>query len=163
MNYKKGFTLLEIVIVVAIIGILTGVIIAILSSSRSKGSDAKITAHLKSMIAQSQLFTGANSAVTATTTAPTGVAGGNLFTDSTVINNSLYKFTRALPTGTVVYYAANGVSPLSGGLWAFAASTSTGSFCVDYNGVGIIQTPTVMTAGNASTIYPNLATLYTCN
>ncbi|MEK7162960.1 MAG: type II secretion system protein [Patescibacteria group bacterium] len=43
---KKGFTLIEILIVVAIIGLLTSVVLVGLGSSRAKGRDARRTADL---------------------------------------------------------------------------------------------------------------------
>lgn len=165
MNKNKGFTLLELMVVIAITAIVSTIIITWLGSSKSRGADSKIMSHLRSMTSQAQLFVGANTAVVATTaTIPlTGAAGGSLFTDTNA-TNSLYRLANGLPTNTAVYYAKNGISPLAGGYWAFAASLSTGSFCVDYTGVGkISNTGTAMTTATASTIYPNLAGSYSCN
>jgi len=162
MNKNKGFTLLELLVVIAIIGILASIIMAMLGSSKNKGNDSRVQSQLKSMVSQAQLYTGASTAVTATTTAISGANPGNLFT-STLANNSLYRLTSSLPSGTVVYYGKDGNSPLAGGLWAFAASTSNGSVCIDYTGVLKSNTAgTSMTTVTASTHWVNLAGSFAC-
>ncbi|MDQ5961882.1 MAG: ral secretion pathway protein [Patescibacteria group bacterium] len=47
---KKGFTILELLIVVAIIGLLSAVVLAALNSSRSKGRDAKRIEEIRQII-----------------------------------------------------------------------------------------------------------------
>ncbi len=81
-HQQKGFTLLELMVVIAIIGILSAIVLAFLGSSKSRGSDAKIQSQLKSMVSQAQVFVGANASVSATLTAitfPVGTAGGDTF------------------------------------------------------------------------------------
>ena len=46
---KKGFTLIELLVVVAIVGVLSSVVLASLSSARSKGRDAKRISEMKSL------------------------------------------------------------------------------------------------------------------
>lgn len=53
---KKGFTVLELLIVIAIIGILSAIVLAATSSSRSKGSDAAIQNELIQARNQIELF-----------------------------------------------------------------------------------------------------------
>ena len=121
------------------------------------------------MKAQANLFTGGTTAAVAATnvlaSAVTGAAGGNLFTDNTLADNSLYTLINGLPTGTVVYYASGTVAtgyPSVGGTWAIAASTSTGSTCVDYTGVSVSNS-TVLTTSNGATDFPHISTVNTCN
>lgn len=47
---KKGFTILELLIVIAIIGLLSAVVLAALNSSRSKGRDAKRIEEIRQII-----------------------------------------------------------------------------------------------------------------
>jgi len=65
---QKGFTLIELLVVIAIIGILSSIVLASLSSARSKGTDAAITSTLSNMRAQAELFASDNNGVYSTTT-----------------------------------------------------------------------------------------------
>lgn len=55
-NFTKGFTLIELLVVIAIIGILSSIVLASLSSARTKGEDAAIKANLANMRAQAELY-----------------------------------------------------------------------------------------------------------
>ncbi|HUD02706.1 MAG TPA: prepilin-type N-terminal cleavage/methylation domain-containing protein, partial [Candidatus Paceibacterota bacterium] len=46
---KKGFTLIELMVVIAIIGILASIIMVSLSSAQSKGRDAKRVADIRTI------------------------------------------------------------------------------------------------------------------
>lgn len=54
--HAKGFTVLELLIVIAIIGVLSTIILVALGGSREKATNAKIVAQLSSMRTQSELF-----------------------------------------------------------------------------------------------------------
>jgi prepilin-type N-terminal cleavage/methylation domain-containing protein len=170
MNKNKGFTLIELLVAIGIIALLLTVVLVAVSNARAKGNDRKIQSQLKSMSSQAQLFTGTISAVAPTATnvsAFTGTPGGNLFTDTTVSNKSLYALIAKLPSPTTVYYASENKAPFAGGKWFLAATTSTGAYCMDYAGAaktytGSQPTTSVSTWTQAG-VFPNAnATNYSC-
>jgi len=55
MNKNKGFTLIELLVVIAIIGILSSVVLASLSSARTKGQVAAIQSTMSSLRAQAEV------------------------------------------------------------------------------------------------------------
>ena len=61
-NFKKGFTLLELLIVVAIIALLTALVLGYLGSARNKGNDAGIKENLRNANAQAEIFWSTNTA-----------------------------------------------------------------------------------------------------
>lgn len=64
MKQKKlssGFTLLELLVVVAIIGILTAVVMISTSTSRKKGQDSSIKSQMVSLRSQAELYFSINS------------------------------------------------------------------------------------------------------
>lgn len=56
MERKRGFTLIEVLVVVAIIGILSSIVLASMSGARSKGRDAKRVADIKQLQLALQLY-----------------------------------------------------------------------------------------------------------
>lgn len=57
---QKGFTLIELLVVIAIIGILSSIVLASLSSARTKGEDAAIISTLSNMRVQAELYYSSN-------------------------------------------------------------------------------------------------------
>ncbi|MEO5635181.1 MAG: prepilin-type N-terminal cleavage/methylation domain-containing protein, partial [Candidatus Paceibacterota bacterium] len=51
-NKKAGFTLIELLMVVAIIGLLSAIVLAALTSARSKGNDGAVKANLRNALSQ---------------------------------------------------------------------------------------------------------------
>lgn len=127
-NFKKGFTLIELLVVIAIIGILSSIVLASLSSARTKGEDAAIESSLSNMRAQAELYYSTNSNY--------GVSASDCTTAATI-------FTSATSTGSLrnllTGVTARGVTPAcfsSATGWAVGAPLKTSGqyYCVDSAG-----------------------------
>ena len=57
---RTGFTLIELLVVIAIIGILSSVVLASLSTARSKSADAAVKSVLSSARSQAELYASSN-------------------------------------------------------------------------------------------------------
>ena len=141
---SKGFTLIELLVVIAIIGILSSVVLASLTSARSKGTDAAISSNLANMRAQAELYYGdANNYGTAAaaSTNTNCTTANNLF-GSTTAANTLKNLVGAASTAASSKIICTTVgSPNTA--WAVMASTTAGSWCVDSSGQSKLE------AGNA--------------
>ena len=157
-NFKKGFTLIELLVVIAIIGILSSIVLASLSSARTKGEDAAIQADLANMRAQAELYYstygnyGGNSsassavcptsAVASTTSGLMGVSGTGLLSLNTALVG------RAGSANTLCTVAANGSA------WAVAAvlkSNTAQVACVDSTGVSKTSSTTLASSISSAT------------
>lgn len=154
-NLQKGFTLIELLVVIAIIGILSSVVLASLTTARSKGTDAAIQAAMSNMRAQAELYYGNNSSygtTTAATTAGNCTAAGTVFAAPAnasglagLLADVASKNGGTLGTSKVV--CSHNANPATA--WAVIASTTNGSYCVDSTG--------------ASKVSPNISAASACN
>ena len=155
---QKGFTLIETLVVIAIIGILATIIITSLGNAKTKAAETKVEAQLSQMRQQGQLFLTENHSYgSANTIDPTvyttvddpiyrcGAAGGGsigpLFDDPTTLGlpDNLYKFIALVPPAYTTFCYTD---PSGGGMgqataWAVTAEAPTAehiSWCVDSAG-----------------------------
>lgn len=137
MKLTKGFTLIELLVVIAIIGILSSVVLASLTTARTRGQSASIQSQLSNMRAQAELFYSTNSNNYGTIVAETACPGAaTLFGTA---NNGLGN----LVAGVVNVVTAANTSCVTAGTgtassWAVAAedpASTTLSYCVDSTGV----------------------------
>jgi prepilin-type N-terminal cleavage/methylation domain-containing protein len=121
----KGFTLVELLIVIAIIGILSSVVISNLGESRSQANDAKIQSQLSNIRGSAELYFISNGSYGSTNYSCTG----GMFSDTTSGMSELAKVSN-YPDGTNLICNSNSTS------WAVQGSlaSTTTYWCVDKGG-----------------------------
>lgn len=126
MKKNKGFTLIEMLVVIAIIGILAAVVLTALGPSRNKAKDARVISDLEQVRALAE----ANYS-------STGTGYGGYFTAGQVPITGSPAALTALAADVV----ANGTTPAltvslssNGASYAAYAGISTGVYCVDSSG-----------------------------
>ncbi len=120
---NRGFTLIEILVVIAIIGILASVVLASLNSARDKGADAAIKSSINNARAQAELFYDDNSS-----------SYDGLCADETITNIE-----------TSVEGAGGTFSCDDGDGSAYRISSTlqtSGNYCVDSTGVAVTSSST---------------------
>ncbi len=144
MKNNKGFTLIELLVVIAIIGILSSVVLASLTTARSKGSDAAVQSQLSNMRAQAELYYSNNSnKYTASDMSATAIAWTSSVSNGLADNGADAKLvgssTNALGTLAAGIKSSSASSVINyivkSDAWAVSATLSNGStWCVDSAG-----------------------------
>jgi prepilin-type N-terminal cleavage/methylation domain-containing protein len=128
LKFNKGFTLLEVLVVVAVIGILAAVVLVALTSAKQKGDDSAIQGTMKSLQTQASIYhsTNGNFGVTA------AACNVGMFADTTT-----YGLARLITAVQVKSLAVACFADTSPAAWVISAqlkSDATKYWCVDSAG-----------------------------
>ena len=147
-KFKKGFTLLELLVVVAIIGLLTSIVLVSLSNSKNKGADAGVKSNLNTIRGMSELFYANNGnsflptggiPLAITTPCPTYLlAGTNMLQKDKIIADAIAEALKR-GTGNACYnsslnWAVAVTLRSSDGTTSGSSNTLPDSWCVDSGG-----------------------------
>lgn len=146
-GHAKGFTLIELLVVIAIIGILSAVVLASLSTARSKGKDASMQESMSGMRSAMEIWYGNNS----------NSYGAMVWDNTCAVPAAGFANAASNMTGLVAAVKASSASLGCGSsntAWVAAAAmpsgyTTAGVFCVDSTGTAKVNT-TVAVTGAAS-------------
>lgn len=144
-NASKGFTLIELLVVIAIIGILSAVVLASLSSARSKGNDAAVKQDVRGAQTQAELYAIDHNNGYGTMAYGTTCNAG-MFSDP-VIAKALAAADNANGSGNVYCYAG-------GNKYLIAIDLSSGYWCADSSGTGKPESGTAPTAAPTGNVCP---------
>lgn len=137
MNFKKGFTLVELLVVVAIIGLLANITLGYLSSAKKKGDDTAVKSNLATVRSVGEIFytDNANSylpsggSVFSIAACPTyNASGTNMLSKSKIIADAVAEAVKR-GAGSSCYNSVN--------FWAVAVGlklVADTSWCVDSTG-----------------------------
>jgi len=145
MHKNKGFTLIEMLVVIAMIGLLSAVVLVALGPSRNKAKDARIMSDVKQIVAIGQTFydptnstynisafKGSGDVQNAFNDINTQLGGSSI--SSTNVSDNIYPKGSAASSTTSTSFAV--WSPLLGG----------NNFCADSEGNAIITATSTFTS-----------------
>lgn len=142
MNKQKGFTIIELIVVIAIIAVLASIVLVNVTQYLNKGKDAAIQGNLAGILTNSAQYFDTNGNYTSLCANPT-VAAALAAADNTYDGNT----------------TADEVTDCNGGTSAFAACAqlkgSDAYFCIDSTGTKkTITTRTTCVTGWTATVCP---------
>ncbi len=168
MYIKKnaGFTLIELMVVISIIGVLSAIVLASMTAARNKGANAAVKADLNGVIKQAEIYFYAHSnayGTAAPSNTDCGVAANQVgvFADTNI--SAALVAAKSAEGGTALYCTM----PATGTAYAVAVPLKGGGYwCVDSTGIARSATAggTAYTGTNgASPAAVTNATTYKCN
>lgn len=126
----RGFTLIELMVVVAIIGMVSSIVLSSIASARAKAGDASVKSNLKGLTNSVGLYatSNGNSYGATFTAAACPTSGSTMFYVDTSIRNTIARMK--LDGGGVARCASDGIN------YAVSAQlkTTTDHWCVDSSG-----------------------------
>lgn len=156
ISQKRGFTLLELLVVLSIIGMLVVVIYAALNVSRIKAHDGKVKAQLSELRKSANIYFNNNGSYgVSVMTSPASACTGSFFTDVATGMNKFTGTASSWPPGTTLscqssndafavsasFYAANpALIPLASNYWCID-STGVSKAITDHLASGIVVCP----------------------
>jgi prepilin-type N-terminal cleavage/methylation domain-containing protein len=139
---KRGFTLIELLVVIAIIGILSSVVLASLTTARTRGTAAAIQNEMSNMRAQAELYYSTNGNSYGGTSGSPTACGSGLFGTA---NNGLGNLISGVENKSGDVKCSS-----TGTAWAAQASYNSTYYCVDSTGVSTSSATDLITATNDS-------------
>ena len=142
-NSSKGFTLIELLVVIAIIGILSSVVLASLTTARSRGTAAAIQSEIANMRAQAELYystTGSN------TYGPVPAAVG---CSSGMFATGAVNGLGALVADLTSKSATSVVCVASSTAWGVSATYNGTNYCADSTGKSSATTTSTTVSASA--------------
>lgn len=154
----RGFSLIELLVVITIIGILSTVVVVSINDARNKSIDSAVKENMNTMRTQAELYH-SNRGTYGTAVATQGVTDGSAYNASGA--NYLIAdrpaneaFDEAIDQGGQSYYA---IGP-NGQTWAVAVRlrvpVTTSYWCVDWQATSKIVTSTSLGGGAAVAVCP---------
>lgn len=139
MDMRRGFTLVELLIVLAVIGVLASIVVSTLSSAKKKASDSSLKSGLSTIRSQGEYYNtvngsyvGSATAFAAAQTSDACLTAGSLFNTTDGMGNNLQKLSDTYDPLGWSLTCAIGDTPDS---WAVSSPLKMGdTWCVDYTG-----------------------------
>lgn len=136
---KKGFTIIELIVVIAIIAVLAGIVLINVTGYINKGRDAAAQGNLASMLTNGAVFYDANSSFTNFITVASPVAAGAAATctgNAGFVGPCQAITGTSATTGYQLSFTCAGTSCTVGatGWCAIITLKSGNTYCVDSNG-----------------------------
>ena len=122
----RGFTLIELLVVIAIIGILSSVVLASLTTARSRGQAAAVQSQLSNMRAQAELYYSTTGNNTYGTSATDCTTSGTLFTGTNGLSTLVSGAQSSGATGVDCFASSTA--------WNVIGTSNSVTYCVDSTG-----------------------------